>query len=96
MNRLDWWLVLGLGRNRSVHWFLVGCMNPCLQGSGVWVGSSRAPCPCYDYVECPSWCVVLFGVPHCNSVVTEGFKMILSEIWISRSDIGRNIDDFAW
>ena len=29
--------------NGPIHSFLVGCLNPCLQGASVWVGS---PQPC--------------------------------------------------
>ena len=27
--------------NQPIHLFLVGCLNPCLQGTSVWVGSPQ-------------------------------------------------------
>ena len=43
--RVEW------GRmNQPIHWFLVGCLNPWLQGTNVWVGSnvSVRPHPATD------------------------------------------------
>ena len=31
----------GIWANQPIHSFLVGCLNPCLQGTSVWVGSPR-------------------------------------------------------
>ena len=31
--------ILKIWVNQPIHSFLVGCLNPCLQGTNVWVGS---------------------------------------------------------
>ena len=35
-----------IGANQLIHSFLVGCLNPCLQRTNVWVGSPQPSIPC--------------------------------------------------
>ena len=46
MYQEPWGLAFAIWVNQPIHLFLVGCLNPCLQGSSVWVGLPK-PCLCY-------------------------------------------------